>query len=334
MLSGWNGTAREVAAGTLPGLFEAQVARTPGAAAVVFEGGMVSYGELNARANRLARYLVSLGVGPESVVAVCLPRGPGLLAALLGVAKAGGSYLPLDPDYPAERLGYMLADAGPACVVADAGAPGAVLDAGVPAVLVDAPETVARLAGLPGDDLGDGGRRAPLRPAHPAYVIYTSGSTGRPKGVVVTHGSVVNYLAWATRLFPCPPGSTSLVLTSLAFDLAVSALYPVLVQGGAVELVGQDEARDPEALAGRLSGAGAAALVKLTPSHLGELLSGVAAAGAAWSVATTVVGGEGFPAAMLAQLSGLRVPGSRVINHYGPTEATVGCVVFEATELG
>jgi nonribosomal peptide synthetase DhbF len=337
VLDRWNDTAREVPAATLPELFQARVALAPEAVAVASpEGAVMSYAELSTEANRLARHLASLGVGPESVVAVCLPRGTELITALLGVLKAGAAYLPLDPDHPAERLGYMLADAGPACVLADSGVlaagPGeALLTAGAPVVALDDPQTMARLAGLPGGDLGDGGRRSPLLPRHPAYVIYTSGSTGRPKGVVVTHESVANYLAWAVRLFPCPPGSTSLALSSFAFDLAVSALYPVLVQGGTVLVVGQDEARDPERLAGRLAGDGAAALVKVTPSHLAELIGGVAASGAAWSVGTTVVGGEGFPAAMLGQLARLRAPGARVINHYGPTEATVGCVVFDAS---
>ena len=329
VLSQWNDTGHTVPAATLPELFRTRAALDPEAAAVACGDEVVSYGELSARANRLARHLVSLGVGPESVVAVCLPRGTELVTALLGVLEAGAAYLPLDPDHPAERLEYMLADANPACVLTDSGAPGVLLAAGTPAVLLDDPGIAAELAARPGESLGDEGRRGPLLPQHPAYVIYTSGSTGRPKGVVVTHESVSNYLAWAVQLFPCPPGSTSLTLSSFAFDLAVSALYPVLVQGGTVRVVSQDEARDPDRLAGRLSGPGAAAVVKVTPSHLAELIGGVRAAGAAWAVGTTVVGGEGFPTAMLAQLAALRAPGTRVVNHYGPTEATVGCVVFD-----
>ena len=188
----------------------------------------------NTRANRLARHLVSLGVGPESVVAVCLPRSVDLIAALLAVLKAGGAYLPLDPENPAERLASVLADASAAYLVAESGMPGKLLAADVPCVLLDVPGTRAVLEGLPGRDLDDAERLCPLQPGHPAYVIYTSGSTGRPKGVVVTREGLAGYLSWAVPLLPCGPGETSLVLSSLAFDLAATAVYRRAGAGGTV----------------------------------------------------------------------------------------------------
>ncbi|WP_143660643.1 AMP-binding protein, partial [Streptomyces sp. JHA26] len=180
----WNETGVGVEASTLPGLFERQVGVSPGAVAVVAGGVELSYGELNARANRLARFLVGRGVGPESFVAVVMPRSVDLVVALLAVVKAGGAYVPVDPGYPAERRAFMVADAEPVVVLTLGGVEvGEVGGAGV--VVVDDPAVAGLVGALSGADLVDGERREPLRVEHPAYVIYTSGSTGRPKGVVV-----------------------------------------------------------------------------------------------------------------------------------------------------
>ncbi len=180
ILEEWNATARALPSATLPELFAAQAAATPDAVAAVFEGERVSYGELDARANRLAHHLRALGVGPETVVGLCVERSLQMLVALVGILKAGGAYLPLDPGYPRERLAFMLADAG---------APVLLTQAKLRARL---PAHAARLVCL--DAEADAIARHPatapataLRPQHPAYVIYTSGSTGTPKGVVVTH---------------------------------------------------------------------------------------------------------------------------------------------------
>ncbi|MDX5571005.1 AMP-binding protein, partial [Streptomyces sp. ID05-04B] len=187
MLTVWNDTAVEVAPLTVPELFAAQVARTPEAVAVVSGGTELSYAELDARANRLARFLAGRGVGPESVVGVCLERGVELLVAVLGVLKAGGAYMTIDPEYPAQRVAYMVADARPGVLLAASGTAGVLPGA----VLLDDPEVVAALAGLEGGaPVGPG----PV-PSHPAYVIYTSGSTGRPKGVLVSHAGVASMRA-------------------------------------------------------------------------------------------------------------------------------------------
>jgi nonribosomal peptide synthetase DhbF len=174
---------------TLPELLEAQAARTPEALAVTFAGTQVSYAELNARANRLARHLVSLGAGPERLVAVAMPRSPEMIVAVLAVLKAGAAYVPLDPAYPADRIAFMLADACPVAVLTTVLA-GRDLPGGTTKVALDDPATAAAVSDLADGDLADDERLAVLMPAHPAYVIYTSGSTGHPKGVVVQHRNV------------------------------------------------------------------------------------------------------------------------------------------------
>ncbi|MCA1681806.1 MAG: condensation domain-containing protein, partial [Actinobacteria bacterium] len=186
VLHAWNDTDREVAAATLPELFQAQVAQTPQATAVVCEGVELSYAELNARANRLAWLLMERGAGPERLVALGLPRSVEIVVALLAVVKSGAGYVPVDPELPAERIGFMFADARPVLVVTSS----AVADqlpvvAGVDQLVLDQPDTVAALAGCPDLDPTDGERARPLSPVNPAYAIYTSGSTGQPKGVVV-----------------------------------------------------------------------------------------------------------------------------------------------------
>ncbi|MCC9312196.1 amino acid adenylation domain-containing protein, partial [Kitasatospora sp. RB6PN24] len=308
-----SGPTVEVEPSTLPGLFEAQVARTPGAVAVVFEGVEVSYAELDARANRLARLLVGEGVGPESVVAVCLPRGVDAVVALLGVLKAGGAYLPVDPGYPAERIGFMVADASPVVALVS-GATLPVVPVSVRSVVLDAPETVASLAALSADAPSDAERLAPLALAHPAYVIYTSGSTGRPKGVVVEHRSVAALLSWASGVFGGGDFERVLVSTSFNFDVSVFELFGPLVSGGSVEVV-------PDLLAlvdgGRTEWG--VSLVSGVPSAFAQILTGE---GLSVAPRTVVLAGEALTADAVSAVRGA-LPGVRVANIYGPTEATV-----------
>ncbi|MGA4844596.1 amino acid adenylation domain-containing protein [Streptomyces sp. G45] len=304
ILGEWIDTAREVRAVSLPQLFAEQAARTPDAVAVEADGQSLTYAEVEARANQIARWLIAQGVGPERFVAVQLPRSVELIVTLLAVAKSGGAYVPIDPEYPAERIAYIHEDARPVLVIDDTSVL-AQADA-----LSDAPVT-------------DADRLAPLSLNHPVYVIYTSGSTGRPKGVVVEHASVGAYLERARHVYPDASG-TALLHSSVAFDLTVTALYTPLVSGGRVVLTELDE---------HAAASGQPTFMKVTPSHLAMLDAlprDVSPSG------TLITGGEALLGDVLDRWRAQH-PDVRVINAYGPTEATVNCTDFvipAGTEVG
>ncbi|MGA5817916.1 amino acid adenylation domain-containing protein [Kitasatospora sp. NPDC094028] len=315
VLADWNDTARAVPAGTLAGLFEAQVARTPDAVAVVCGGVSLSYGELNARANRLARVLVERGAGPEALVALALARSVDLMVALLAVVKSGAGYLPVDPGYPADRIAFMLEDARPVLVVTSGDVQGVLGDAvAAGRVVLDDPALAAVLAGSSDADLLVGERRGELLPGNPAYVIYTSGSTGRPKGVVVSQQSVVDFAAWAGREFGQSGLSRVLAATSLNFDVSVFEIFGPLLCGGSIELV-RDVLALLEVPGGRWSGS----LISAVPSALSSVL---AQGGVELAAGSVVFAGEGLSAHAVNAVRAA-VPGARVANIYGPTEATV-----------
>ncbi|MFE0179146.1 amino acid adenylation domain-containing protein, partial [Streptomyces sp. NPDC059002] len=306
VLTEWNDSAVELPGdATVAGLFEAQVARTPGAVAVVAGGVEVSYAALDVRANRLARHLVVQGVGPESFVGVCLERGVETVVALLAVLKAGGAYLPIDPGYPAERVAYMLADAQPVVVLASTGTVAAVPETDAAVVVLDDIE----LAGVEEGPLG-----VVIRSEHPAYVSYTSGSTGRPKGVVVEHRSVAGLLGWAAAEFGGADFSRVLASTSFNFDVSVFELFGPLVSGGRVEVV-----PDLLALADADAGVGDVSLVSGVPSAFAQM---VASGEIQARPRTVVLAGEALTADAVAGIRAA-IPGARVANIYGPTEATV-----------
>ncbi|HYH82072.1 MAG TPA: condensation domain-containing protein, partial [Longimicrobium sp.] len=220
VVDAWNRTEAEVPADRcIHELFEARVERTPDAVAVVFEGRRSSYAELNARANRLAHHLRSLGVGPDARVAVCVERSAEMVVALLAVMKAGGAYVPLDPSYPAERLRYVLRDSAPAAVLTQKHLREGIENTGVPVLEIDAdgPEWADRPATDPAVE--------GLTPAHLAYVIYTSGSTGRPKGVAVPHRGVVNLLGSMRETVGMEPADRLLAVTTYAFDISVLEIF-------------------------------------------------------------------------------------------------------------
>ncbi|MFC5157068.1 amino acid adenylation domain-containing protein, partial [Streptomyces amakusaensis] len=297
VVSEWNDTALPVEADTFLDLFAERVASVPEVPAVRCGGDVLSYGELDGQANRLARYLVAAGVGRERVVGLCLPRGIDMVVALLAVWKAGGAYVPLDPEYPSDRLAYMVADSG-AVLVLGAEIPG-----------IDVP--VVRL-----DEVGAGSAEplgVSVSPDQLAYVIYTSGSTGRPKGVAVAHGGVAN-LALAMRpALGVAEGVVALQFASFSFDAAVLDVAVTLAAGGTLAIASGEERREPEALAEmiRTSGVEVASVV---PSLLG-VLDPAAVPG----VRNWVLGAE----RLNADLASRWLAGSRVWNTYGPTEATV-----------
>ncbi|MFE4421469.1 amino acid adenylation domain-containing protein [Streptomyces sp. NPDC056817] len=313
----WNATAQVTPTASLPELFEIQAARSPQAPAVVFEGKTLTYAEVNTRANRLAHLLIAHGAGPESVVALSVPRSGEMIVALLAILKAGAAYLPVDPGYPAERIAYMLDDAGPAIVLTVTGTTTtrtAADGSGRTVLLLDTPETAELLAGQPDHNPTDAGRAAPLRPQHPAYVIYTSGSTGRPKGVVVSHSSAVDLAAWAATDIGPRQLSRVLASTSLNFDVSVFEMFGPLCCGGSIEVV-----RDLLALTERTADGWSGSLVSAVPSAIAQVL----AHGEVNACAETVVlAGEALSAHAVSAIRSA-IPGCHIANIYGPTEATV-----------
>jgi amino acid adenylation domain-containing protein len=318
ILGAWNDSGDAVPPGTFPDMFQAQVARTPAATAVVGASGSLTYAGLNAAANRLARHLTGLGIGPEQVVAVMMERGTALVTALLAVLKAGAAYLPVDPADPAAHIEAVLAGADPACVITTAASrPGLPEPVSATVLVADEPELAASLARLDDADLDDGDRVAALAPLHPAYLIYTSGSTGTPKGVVVSHQALVCYTAWCLQAYP-EVRDSSLLHQPVSFDAGITPLFGTLTSGGRLYVAPLDAGLPA------LLGDSRLAFLKVTPSHLpilAELPDSCAPTG------RLMVGGEAFPGAALRDWR-QRHQETAVVNHYGPTEATVGCTDY------
>ncbi|WP_344733095.1 amino acid adenylation domain-containing protein, partial [Spinactinospora alkalitolerans] len=288
------------------------VARVHGGRVAVRSGEReVSYAELAAMADRLAERLRACGAGPERVVAVALPRSVELVAALLAVQRTGAAYLPVDPDFPAGRIGHMLADSGAVLAVTTT-AIAAGLPDGTPHLLLDDPATAEAAAAADGARSGAAG----TAPDAAAYVLYTSGSTGRPKGVVVSQGALGNFLADMAVRFPLGPEDRWLAVTTVGFDISALELYLPLLAGATLVLAERDTVRDPEALAA-LAAAERATIVQATPTlwqalaeERPEVLTGL----------RVLVGGEALPPALAERLaSGAR----SVTNLYGPTETTI-----------
>ncbi|MET8074609.1 condensation domain-containing protein, partial [Streptomyces sp. NPDC005271] len=260
VLADWNDTACEVPGRSVVELFQERVAAAPDAVAVVAGGSSLSYAELDARAGRLAGLLVECGVGPECFVAVALPRSVDLVVALLAVWKAGAAYLPLDTEYPAERLAYMLQDAAPLLVLTTGELAAVLPEADVPRLLLDAPEVVQELSRVP----VEGRLTGPVLSAA-AYVIYTSGSTGRPKGVVVPQASLVNFLVAMVDRFQLTGDDRLLAVTTVGFDIAGLELFLPLLSGAAVVVAAREVVRDPAALCALVSGE-RVSVMQATPS--------------------------------------------------------------------
>ncbi|MFI9238056.1 non-ribosomal peptide synthase/polyketide synthase [Streptomyces sp. NPDC053079] len=308
----WNDTVREVPDATVAELFAAQAARTPGVTALVVDGVELTYAELDARANRMAHWLTGRGAGPDRTVAVLLERTPDLIVTLLGVLKTGAAYLPVDPEYPADRVAHVVTDAAPALVVTTGALAGLLPEPEAACVVaLDGPETAAALAAQPDTDPG----RRP-RPSHPAYVIYTSGSTGTPKGVVVPHGALVNFLADMAVRFPLDAGDRWVGVTTVGFDISALEIYLPLISGAALVLADRDTVRTPQALADLVVGS-KASIAQATPTlwralaeERPDALDGL----------RVLVGGEALPSDLARTLT---AHAAEVTNLYGPTETTI-----------
>ncbi|MEV0088225.1 non-ribosomal peptide synthase/polyketide synthase [Saccharopolyspora sp. NPDC050642] len=315
LLHEWNG-GQAAPGAVVPDLFEAQAARTPDAVAVLCDGTAVTYAELNARANRLARCLVEKGAGPETAVGLAIPRSVEMVVALLAVLKAGAAYVPLDPAYPADRLAFMVADSAPVLLLARSDVE---QQFATGRMVLDEPGVVEALARYAGTDLTDAERNGPLDPANPAYVMYTSGSTGTPKGVVVTHSGMADSVACAHAVVGPERLARVLASTSLSFDTSVLEIFPPLTSGGAIEVV-----PDLLTLAERPQVLSDGGLVSAVPSVLAKVIRGQERAE---GVHTVILGGESFTARLVRDIRAV-FPNCRILNFYGPTEATVYSAVW------
>ncbi|WP_186082844.1 amino acid adenylation domain-containing protein [Burkholderia gladioli] len=296
-------------------LFEARAAQTPDAVALEFEGRRLSYGELNAWANRVAHRLVGLGVKPDDRVAICVERGPGMIAGLLGVLKAGAGYVPLDPAYPAERLAYTLGDSAPLAVLVQAGTREVLGGLTVPVIDIDAPGE--------SDASSDNPVVEGLNARSLAYVIYTSGSTGQPKGVMIEHRNVTRLFAATQAWYGFGPQDTWALFHSFAFDFSVWEIWGALLHGGRLVIVPKLTSRSPQACYALLCDTGVTVLNQ-TPSAFRQLIAAQAESDREHELRHVVFGGEALEVGMLRPwYEDVRNRDCQLVNMYGITETTV-----------
>ncbi|QEP43630.1 amino acid adenylation domain-containing protein [Ectothiorhodospiraceae bacterium BW-2] len=306
-------------------LFEAEVANAPAATALRWSGGELTYLELKQQADALAYHLAVAGVRSEAIVALCLSRSPTLVVAILAILKSGGAYLPLDPDYPPERLTFMLQDSGTQLLLSEQKQLARLtLPTGVTAVELDGVEA----AWLTGE------YRAPqiiTTLDSLAYLIYTSGSTGRPKGTMLTQRGLVNYLSWAVAYYRTREGRGSPLHSSIGFDATITSLFTPLISGRLLQLLpegGREIDSIRQALLGEAGEGNDWSLVKLTPAHL-ELLNALLPPEKLAGLSRyLVLGGE----ALLGKTIHVwrqHAPDTHIINEYGPTETVVGCCIYD-----
>ncbi|HEX3682345.1 MAG TPA: amino acid adenylation domain-containing protein, partial [Bryobacteraceae bacterium] len=323
VLYAWNETQAEYGPHkSVHELFEEQAKRTPEATAAVFADRRASYNDLNRRANRLAHYLQDLGVKPDDRVGICMKRSLEMVVAVLGVLKAGGSYVPLDPSHPEERLQYMVEDAGATIVLTQQETAEVLPRSGVWLICMDEEEESARI---------ERQREANPEPVaameNLAYVIYTSGSTGKPKGVAIEHRQLANYvraIARELQQLGLREGARYALVSTLSADLGNTVLYPSLVSGGELHLIGEEQVMDGERL-GDYFERRQIDCVKIVPSHL-QGLRAVKGGEKVIPRKVLVVGGE---ASAWTWAREWNAAGScAVLNHYGPTETTVGALRY------
>ncbi|MCY8081864.1 non-ribosomal peptide synthetase DhbF [Bacillus inaquosorum] len=327
MATDWQNVSEKIPHASLPEQFEKQAALSPDAIAVVYEDQSLSYAELNERANRLARMLISEGVGPEQFVALALPRSLEMAVGLLAVLKAGAAYLPLDPDYPADRIAFMLEDAQPAFIMTNTKAAEHIPPAeNVPKIVLDDPELSEKLNTYLAENPNNADRIQPLSPLNTAYVIYTSGSTGVPKGVMIPYQNVTRLFAATDHWFHFSSDDIWTMFHSYAFDFSVWEIWGPLLHGGRLVIVPHHVSRSPEAFLRLLVKEGVTVLNQ-TPSAFYQFMQAEREQpdlGQALSLRCVIFGGEALELSRLEDWYN-RHPENRpqLINMYGITETTV-----------
>jgi len=319
LLVEWNRTSADYPEDTsIHHLFEKQVERTPDAVAVVFEEQQLTYQELNARANHLAHHLQPLGVGPEILVGICVERSLEMVVGLLGVLKAGGAYVPVDPEYPKERIAFMLEDSEVKIILTQEKLASELSEYNSDIICLDGKHRTWK-------ENNNGNVISAVRPGNLAYVIYTSGSTGKPKGVMNIHRGLCNMAKALSRIFYVQPDSRILQFAPFSFDASVSEIFTTLCSGATLCLASKDNLMPGPALI-QLLNKYAITNIILPPSALGVLpLEPLPA------LRTLIVAGEACPPELAAKWSENRC----FINAYGPTESTVCASVAEYTgEIG
>ena len=302
-------------------LFEAQVARTPDAIAVVFKDQKLTYRELNTRANQVAHYLQKLGVKPEVLVGICTERSLSMIVGILGILKAGGAYIPLAPDYPQERLAHMLADSQVSVLLTQH------------KILASLPKHQAQVICLDADwDLIS--KEAADEPVsgvqarNLAYIIYTSGSTGKPKGTMILHLGVVNYLSWCTKAYAVADAEGAPVNSSMSFDATITSLFSPLLVGRKVLLLPENQ--ELESLSDALHSQNNFSLVKIAPAQLEILGHLLPQKQVTTGTKAFIIGGEALSPKIVSFWQAY-APDTKLINEYGPTETVVGCCVYEVS---
>jgi amino acid adenylation domain-containing protein len=310
---------------TMVDLFSVQAAATPEAVALICErDGQIerlSYAELEARSNQLARHLISLNLGPEQLVAVLLDRSTQMIVTMLGIMKAGAAYLPLDPDYPSARLQFMVSDSRAALLITSKDRLEALEASTLPAVLVlEHAATASAIAAQPSHSVLDQERLSPLHPRHLAYLIYTSGSTGTPKGAGNTHEALVNRLLWMQDSLQLTARDRVLQKTAIGFDVAVWEWFLPLMTGAALVVARPDGQKDTDYLQSMIQ-AQQVTVMHFVPSMLAVFVESLVA-GRCASLRHIVTSGEALGGPLQSQTL-TRLPGVTLWNLYGPTEAAI-----------
>ncbi|HLM57759.1 MAG TPA: amino acid adenylation domain-containing protein, partial [Pyrinomonadaceae bacterium] len=324
LLGEWNDIRTAPHAGALVHeLFERQAAQRPEQAAVVGAAGRLSYGELNSRADGLARHLRARGVGPNVVVALCAERSTEMLVGLLGILKAGGAYVPLDPSYPPARLAFMLEDTASPFLLTQRKFAAAFESSPAEVILLDE-------GWPPVERGGDGQPRVEVGGENLAYVIYTSGSTGRPKGVMISHGALAHFIRTVTDEYKISPDDRMLQFASLSFDISVEEIFSSLTTGATLVLRDDEATASPLSLL-RLCREHRVTLVNLPTAYWHQLAAVLTPAD--WDLAETVrlvvTGSEKLQPERLAQWRAAVRGRTRLVDAYGPTEATVGSTICD-----